>query len=161
MAYTFADANRGLLSIPDHAQFQVLPRLVVTKDYYVTSGPEPTPVTELLFKVRWSETEANPPELGDTPTRRIQTGTTLVIDWDKKVIRACLHPLDLAGRRRARDAMLRRLMARGFAQVSSGDEPAAAKRTVGTGIEATVTNGVLRVKSTARLLHLVKDADDE
>jgi hypothetical protein len=159
VAYTFADGNRDLLAIPDDAQFQVLPRSVVVKDYYL--GPQPTQVKELLFKVRWSVTEANPRELGGVTTRRIQTGTTLVIDWDQKIIRACLKPLDLAGRRAARDTMLRRLLERGLLHVTTPEDPDEAQRGIGTGIEAVATNGILRVRNTARLLHIAKVADDD
>ncbi len=76
------------------------------------------------------------------------------------MIRSLLGPLDLAGRRRARDTMLRRLLGRGLAQVSTPDDADAVQQTLGTGIEAVVTNGILRVRATGRLLHLAKDAGD-
>ena len=78
----------------------------------------------------------------------------------QRLIRSLLRPLDLAGRRTARDAMLRRLMERGLVQVSSPDDPDAVQKTLGTGIEAVVTDGILRVRETARLLHVAKDAGD-
>jgi hypothetical protein len=159
VAYTFADQNRDLLSIPDDAQFEVLPRLIVTKDYYL--GSRPTKVKELLFKVRWSVVEPNPPQLGGASWRRIQTGTTLVIDWERKVIRACMKPVDLAGRGRARDTMLRRMMERGLVQVTTPDDPVRLRGTIGTGVQAVATDGILRVRNTAQLLHLAKGADDE
>lgn len=56
--------------------------------------------------------------------------------------------------------MLRRLMGRGLAQVSSPDDPDNVQQTIGTGIEAVVTNGILRVRNTGRLLHVAKDAGD-
>jgi hypothetical protein len=158
-AYTFADKNRTLLSIPDDAQFAVLPRLVVTKDYYL--GPQPTPVKELLFKVRWSVTEPNPIDLGGVTTRRIQTGTTLVIDWDRKLIRACMKPFDLEGRRRARDTGLRRMFERGLVNVTTPADPAQLRRTIGSGIEAVVSGEILRVRNTAQLLHLAKGIGDD
>lgn len=159
VAYTFADRNRDLLSIPEDAQFEVLPRLVVTKDYYL--GKAPTKVKELLFKVRWSVTEANPVELGGVATRRIQTGTTLVIDWDRKLVRACLKPFDLAGRRGARDTTMRRLIEQGLVTVTTPEDPQHAAGSLGTGIQAVATNGILRVKSTARLLHVARDVTDD
>ena len=179
VAFTFAEKNRKLLGIPPRAQFQVLPRIVVSKrfeqsgesleraaaaneDTASDAGPDAAvrPLKELLFKVRWSQTERNPRDLGGAPKRRIQTGVTLVIDWDQRLIRSLLRPLDLAGRRTARDAMLRRLMERGLVQVSSPDDPDAVQKTLGTGIEAVVTDGILRVRETARLLHVAKDAGD-
>jgi len=159
VAYTFADRNRELLRIPEGVQFQVLPRLVVTKDYYL--GPTPTRIQELLFKVRWSHVEENPPDLGGTATRRIQTGTTLVIDVGKQIVRACMKPLDLGSRRRARDAQLRRLMERGLVHPSTATDDERLQQTLGTGIEAVVIGGTLRVRNTARKLHIAKDAEDD
>lgn len=113
------------------------------------------PVRELLFKVRWSVTEPNPPDLG-AGTRRIQTGTTLVIDPDRRLVRSCLGPVFLEHRRGARDAALRRLVEAGLVDVSSPDDPAAVRQTLGTGVEAVVTDGILRVKGTGRLLHVAR-----
>jgi len=118
-----------------------------------------TPVKELLFKVRWSVTEPNPPDLG-APTRRIQTGTTLVIDWDRRLVRSCLGPVALERRRPARDAALRRLVEAGLVDLSSPDDPAAVRQTLGTGVEAVVTDGILRVKGTGRLLHVARGGGD-
>jgi hypothetical protein len=118
-----------------------------------------TPVRELLFKVRWSVTEPNPPDLGAS-TRRIQTGTTLVIDWDRRLVRSCLGPVALERRRPARDAALRRLVEAGLVDLSTPDDPAAVRQTLGTGVEAVVTDGILRVKGTARLLHVARDGVD-
>jgi hypothetical protein len=117
------------------------------------------PVRELLFKVRWSVTEPNPPDLG-AATRRVQTGTTLVIDPDRRLVRSCLGPRSLEHRRPARDAALRRLVEAGLVDVSSPDDPAAVRQTLGTGIEAVVTDGILRVKGTGRLLHVAREAGD-
>ena len=117
------------------------------------------PVRELLFKVRWSVTEPNPPDLG-AATRRIQTGTTLVIDPDRRLVRSCLGPHSLERRRPARDAALRRLVEAGLVDVSSPDDPAAVRQTFGSGVEAVVTDGILRVKGTGRLLHVARGAGD-
>ena len=184
VAYTFAEANRALLGIPADAQFEVLPRVVVDgrfelpgeamdKAAAVGGGAAPDdgaeddadkdgngiPVRELLFKIRWSQVEPNPPDLGGTNTRRVQTGTTLVIDWNAKRIRSLLRPLDFAGRRRARDTMLRRLIESGAVEVTEPDPKAKGKAPV-TGIDAVVTDGMLRVRNTGRLLHIVKEIDE-
>jgi hypothetical protein len=189
VAYMFAEKNRDLLGIPADAQFEVLPRTVVN-GRFVAPGEVPDtaddarpdgepdagsdgthgegaagtgrglPVRELLFKVRWSQTEPNPPDLGGSTTRRVQTGTTLVIDWNEQRIRSLLRPLDLEGRRRARDATLGRLMARGLVEVRAPD-PEASLTPLPSGIDAVVTDGVLRVRQTARLLHIARDASDD
>ena len=188
VAYTFAEQNRKLLKIPKDAQFEVLPRTVVTKRLRPftaaverasavredtsaddleqvsktappgTDGGDLPTVKELLFKVRWSITEPNPPDLaGIARERRVQTGTTLVIDWDNRIIRSLLGPLDLAARRPARDAMLRRLVDQGLLGVTRADALDAMKHTLGTGVEGVVTGDVLRVRGTGRLLHVARD----
>jgi hypothetical protein len=116
------------------------------------------PFRELLFKVRWSHVEDNPPDLG-AGQRRVQTGTTLVIDWNAKRIRSLLEPLSLKARSRARDTMLRRLVESGVIQVIETD-PTARTKAAATGIDAVVTDGILRVRNTARLLHIVKELDE-
>ncbi len=179
VAYTFAEANRALLGIPPDAQFEVLPRIVVNKRFEppghdedraadldgeggdgATDEPPELPVKELLFKVRWSVLEDNPPDLGATQ-RRIQTGATLVIDWNRGIIRSLLGPLDLAARRPARDALLRRLVENGYVLPTEADDAAAQKAMVGAGIEAVVTDDVLRVRGTARLMHVARQGDDD
>jgi hypothetical protein len=117
------------------------------------------PFRELLFKVRWSQLEANPPDLGASQ-RRVQTGTTLVIDWNAKRIRSLLRPRFFEERRVARDRMLRRLVESGLVEVAEPPPTPAARRQPSTGIDATVTDGILRVRNTARLLHIVR-LDDE
>ncbi len=165
-AYNFADKNRDLLGIPMDAQFEVLKRVVVDGRFELPgAGGDPksdgagVPVKELLFKVRWSIVEPNPPELGASRDRRVQTGATLVIDWNEKRIRSLLRPLNFKGRKSARDEMLRRLIERGVVEVSEPDEKASGG-TIGTGIDAVVTDDILRVHNTARLLHIVRDIDE-
>ena len=119
---------------------------------------EGVPFRELLFKVRWSQVEKNPEDLG-AEERRVQTGTTLVIDWEGKRVRSLLRPLDFDGRAPARDAMLRRLIERGIVEVTEPD-PRGAARPGDSGINAVATDGILRVRNTARLLHIVKDPDE-
>jgi hypothetical protein len=192
VAYTFAERNRRLLRIPKDAQFEVLPRTVVTKRLRSfsaavdraaavredtsaddaeqvsktappgTDGADLPTVKELLFKVRWTITEPNPPDLQSiAKERRVQTGTTLVIDWDGRRIRSLLGPLDLRARRPARDAMLRRLIDQGLLGVTTADAADAAKHTLGTGVEGVVTDDGLRIRGTGRLLHVARDAGRE
>jgi len=201
VAYRFADRNRALLGIPDDAEFEILPRVVVdgrvkgpearAAEAVAQTAPVPPDVgagadeaaagdgdtdaapieanpaapsaadgdpvfRELLFKVRWSQVEPNPPGV-DPPRRRVQTGTTMVIDWHAKAIRALRRPLDFEGRRTARDAMLLDLLGRGIVDVTGPAERARGARSA-SGIDAVDTSGILRVKQTARLLHVVAEA---
>ena len=115
------------------------------------------PFRELLFKVRWSVVEDNPVGM-DSPQRRVQTGTTLVIDWNNKRIRSLLRPRNFAERRSARDAMLNDLVGRGIVEIT--DPTGRASGHSATGIDAVDTDGILRVKQTARLLHIVRGVDE-
>ena len=116
------------------------------------------PFRELLFKVRWSHVEPNPPDLG-AAHRRVQTGTTLVIDWHAKRVRSLLRPMSFEQRRSSRDRMLRRMVEDGFVVMTEPDQRAT-KGSAMIGIDAVVTDGILRVSNTARLLHIVKDLDE-
>ena len=173
VAYKFADDNRTLLGIPADVEFEVLKRVVVdgrvedpdetaarkrSEDEGEAAGTTGTPFRELLFKVRWSQVEDNPPNF-DPPKRRVQTGTTLVIDWNAKRIRALQRPLDFEGRRSHRDRMLEDLVGRGIVEITPPDVQAHGGGAP-TGVDAVATNGILRVKQTARLLHIARELDE-
>jgi hypothetical protein len=188
VAYRFADGNRDLLGIPADAEFEVLKRVVVDgrvqapeqtaaqmskraqppaagepADGAAAAGdttPDPdsgTPFRELLFKVRWSQVEDNPPGF-DPPQRRVQTGTTLVIDWNGRQVRALQRPINFEERRSARDAVLSDLVDRGIVEICGPEGPAHGAPSP-AGIDAVATGGILRVKQTARLLHVVQELD--
>jgi len=179
VAYKFADDNRHLLGIPDETEFEILERVVVdgrferpdeTVAQVAVGAPVATPADgegadkhtgipfrELLFKVRWSQVEDNPRGF-EPKKRRVQTGTTLVIDWNAKRIRARQRPLDLDRRKGNRDRMLEDLVGRGIVEITPPEVKAGGRSA--TGVDAVDTNGILRVKQTARLLHIVRDLDE-
>ena len=217
-AYHFADEHRELLRIPDDAQFEVLPRVVVSGRFETPgqildrteaiegaspsegSGPAVSaeleedvadqvpglpgaddvvdvqqraasqasaamrqiePLEELLFKVRWSVLEDNPRDLGLPKQRRVQSGVTLVIDKRAGQIRSLLWPEDLPKRGAARDGTLQRLYGLGLVRTASASDPPAQRRSPISGIEAVEADDILRIKETARLLHIAKVVDDE
>jgi hypothetical protein len=128
------------------------------EDGDVAGSADPgVPFRELLFKVRWSQVEDNPADIGDK--RRIQTGTTLVIDWNAKRIRSLLGPVNLKERQTARDTMFRSLLESGVVEVIEPDEKAHGKALT-SGIDAIVTDGITRIRNTARLLHIVREIDE-
>ena len=86
--------------------------------------------------------------------------TRMVGFWfSAQQIRALQRPLDFQGRRTARDAMLAELVDRGIVQITQPEVHAAGGRSA-SGIDAVDTNGILRVKQTARLLHIVQERDE-
>ena len=152
-AYRFAEKWRKLLGIPARVAFEVRPRLKVAKTYYHRDA-ERAEVTELLFKVSWDESEKCRVGSGLPARRRILRGSTLAIDWDKRIVRAVVR--GTGGTSDERDEFLRRLLENG--QIAVGDSALGPDgvplRTVVRGqIEA---DGALRLSSTARMLHIME-----
>jgi len=107
-AYDFANRQRALLRIPEDVPFQVRPRLDVTKLYYQGGGRRAY-TRELLFKVAWEQ-----PDPPGRPTRLITVGTTLVVDWRSKRIRACLTSDRGAEQQADRDLLVKHLAGEGL-----------------------------------------------
>jgi hypothetical protein len=158
-AYQFADQNREFLSIPRDVPFEVEPRLDVCKYYWHRDGK--TPVRELIYKVHWNQTEPN--QIGDRypSMRRIIVGTTLAVDWDTHQVRALLtsdrtnYPEEAEQQQQDRNQMLQRL--------ADGDLLRAGQAALGPDgnelrsvIPADVTKGILKVRSTAKMLHIIE-----
>jgi hypothetical protein len=163
-AYQFAERSRDLLGIPETVPFYVPPRLDVTKEYH--QAREIERVRECVFKVSWEHIEDNPKELRRryASRRRMSVGTTLAIDWGTRRVRALLttNP-DLLPAAEARllkedrNEMLRNLARRGLLHRVGGG----GRRTTEPGLPgaiALITDGVLRVRGSARLLHVSGEA---
>jgi hypothetical protein len=151
LAYQFATRARGLLGIPKRVPFEVRPRLKVVKRYYHRDD-EPVDVAECLFKVTWTETEPCAAGAGLPAVRRIARGSTLAIDWERRIVRAVVQ--SQPGGPGDRDLFVRRLIGR--------DELAMDDLALGPDgrpcrgvIRADTAGGVLRLYKTARALHLL------
>ena len=150
-AYQFANSHRGLLRIPRNIPFEVQPRLDVTKVYWHQEGP--TEVRECLFKVSWTRVEPNEVGRGLPRRRRVTMGTTLAIDWKTRTVRARLTSDDGTGQREDRDRLLHNLIDEGILRL--GEEACGANGLPLQGaVRADVIEGVLRIRSAARMLHL-------
>jgi len=153
LAYDFANRHRSLLCIPGALPFKVLPRLAVKKAYYHRDGKKTT--GEVIFKVSWTEIEDN--HLGaDFPEkRRVAAGTTLAIDAETKSIRARLTSDRSKGQRTDRDLLLRKLVDDEMLMI--GDEVTGPDGVLLSGVvRGEVSEGLLRVRGSARLLHLTE-----
>ncbi len=159
-AYEFANSNRELLRIPPGIPFRVRPRLVTTKAEPSRAGrgvARPGAVddhrSECLFKVSWDHKEENGVR-GLPGTRQISVGTTLVIDWNSRRVRALLTgDFDAPGRRESRDALLRRLVDEETLRVGERAQGPDG-RGLRDAIHAEVMGGLFRVRGMARTLHV-------
>jgi hypothetical protein len=150
-AYQFANSNRALLKIPRDVPFEVRPRLDVTKLYWHREGRKD--VRECLFKVSWNRVEPNGVGHGLPKRRRITMGTTLAIDWNTRTVRAVLTSDGAPGQREDRDRLLGALIEAEILRV--GEEALGADRAPLQGaVRADVIQGVLRIQSAARMLHI-------
>ncbi len=155
-AYEFANENRRFLGIPRGIHFRVRPRQLVTKR--VDRNGKRQQKTECLFKVSWDHKEPNQLGPGYPPERQITLGTTLAIDWDTRTVLAKLtsHPEE---QRAGRDSLLLRLIEEGVLLVG--------RQAMGPGgqwlrsaIRAESMNGLMRVRATARMLHIARAAPE-
>jgi hypothetical protein len=141
-AYEFADRQREFLRIPKGIPFRVRPRLDTTKYYFRKKGAEPEPIRELIFKVSWDHEEPNGAGVPIQGGRQVTVGTTLAIDWETRVVRARLTS-EWSGEQQAdRDEALKGLAAAGVLH------------TEGDGVRLESLDGLMRVRGTARMLHL-------
>ena len=152
-AYQFAEQNRSFLRIPDGVRFRVRPRLDTTKKYYRGSKKTET-VRECIFKVSWDKEEENG-NFRLPKKRHITVGTTLAIDWKTKKVRALLTS-DSAGENiqvQDRNHFLEKLVDEGTLRM--GHEAIGANGfPLSTAIRAEVLGDVMRVRSSAKMLHM-------
>lgn len=151
-AYEFANRNRAFLGIPPGIPFRVCPRLDVTKCYYQAEGERL--VRECLFKVSWDRKENHRVGRGLPRARQVTFGTTLAIDWERRTVRARLTSDPGAVLRRDRDAMLSRLAADDL--IRFGDEANGPDgRPLLSVLRAESMDGLMRLRGTARMLHII------
>lgn len=139
-AYQFADKNREFLGIPPGLPFRARPRLDTTKLYYRTKGAKPEPIRELIFKVSWDQEEPNSADSPFGGKRQITVGTTLAIDWETRMVRARLTSQWQGEQKSDRDEMLKKL--------------AGPLKDGRSGLHVESSNGLMRVRATARMLHI-------
>jgi hypothetical protein len=151
-AYELVRRNRAYFGIPKGAPFWVRPRLDTTKWYYRKKGEEPEPIRELLFKVSWDRTETNGPGIPVGGQRQVTVGTTISIDWESHKVRACLTSAVSKEQEADRNGLLKRLVDQGMLRIAEGEER--------KGLRVETLDGLVRLRDSARLLHLVDAAAD-
>lgn len=153
-AYDFANDQSKLLGIPEDVPFRVRPRLMVEKETFRSEGVGPHQYREFIFKVSWEHDEANNLE-GNFPSRRAVTmGTTLVIDYDTRQIRALLKTDKSRRQSRDRNLFLKQMYEQELLP-DRDDEAARANLPHISVFENTSTANVMRVAGAARSLHMM------
>ncbi|WP_377190470.1 hypothetical protein [Ruegeria meonggei] len=89
MAHAFVEQNRKALFVPEGAEFAIRPRLDVSKETYRRNGKRAI-TRELILKLTWTDNSFSIDRGGNPVTVQIRYGTTLVLDWVEKSIRAVL-----------------------------------------------------------------------
>jgi len=141
---------RQLLCIPPDIRFEVRPRLHVIKKYDHNNVGQ-----ECIFKVSWEHEEDNPIGSGYPRKRRITVGTTLVLGWEDGKGLALLTSSYLDARQRYdRDMFLSRLaqeeiLGVGRHAIGTDEQPLL------SAVQATVADGVMRVRRTGKMLHII------
>ncbi|HEX6096010.1 MAG TPA: hypothetical protein VF432_06785 [Thermoanaerobaculia bacterium] len=151
-AYEFANRNRAFLRIPRGIHFRVHPRLRALRSYRQKPGEDPQQVHEYLFKVSWDQTEPNRIGGRFAPKRQITVGTTLAVNAQTREVRALLTA-DHEQQAEWRDALLRTLAARHLLAIDAESEWMPGKP-LGSTIRVEQMKGVMRVRGTARMLHV-------
>jgi len=110
-------------------------------------------VRELIFKVKWDVQEPSGLGRGFPSRRKVTRGTTLAIDWDRRIIRARLTSDGTEERRADRDEFLRRLVARGDLRFD-GEALGPDGHPLPSVILAEALDGVMSVRGASRLMHV-------
>jgi hypothetical protein len=153
VAYQFVDKNRKWLGLPSRIPFEIRPRLRVKKRYYHREG-NVEDVEELIMKIVWTESEKMSSGPGLPSLRRLRRGVSLAIDFNTKRVRALLCTRPPEEQAKSRDEFIRQLAQNDILRI--GD---AARGPDGNILRACVSadvmENVLRVKNTARMLHII------
>lgn len=156
-AHEFARGHPGLLGMKRATPFRLLPRRDIFRRYYLGPGRH-EPRREVVFQVTWEEWEQNVGISRVPAGRWVFRGTTLVIGGQpdgrgRYPILSCLTTDDESRHEGARNEALRRLVDRD--QLQTGDVVASSRlRPLAPIAFGHVAGDALRVRGTARLLHL-------
>jgi hypothetical protein len=156
VAYDFVNRHRDFLHVPKGIQFEVRPRLDVTKLYW-HRGDEQVEVRECLLKIAWTETEENRVGNGLPRRRRWVAGTTLAIEWSASPrVRAVLTTRRTGRERRDTDGLLRALVDADVLQMGERALGPSGVPLRGV-VQADAPAGVLRIRNAGRMLHIAKE----
>lgn len=159
VAYAFAEKERKLLKIPPRVPFRLFPRRDVMRRYYLGRGQHKDR-REVVFQVTWEKPEENIEIPGLPRHRGVFHGTTLVFGGHSDTkgrypLLSCLTNDRSDDQEKARNNIVRRLAQRG--QLEIGDRWLSINsRPLAPRVFGRVTDNILRLRGTARLLHLTE-----
>ncbi|MCJ7515071.1 MAG: hypothetical protein MUO89_03750 [Dehalococcoidia bacterium] len=162
-AYAFVEKQRKLLKVPRGVPFRLFPRQSLTRKYYLRGGNHEDH-REVVLRVTWETTEENVGISGMPRRRAVFHGTTAVFSdcTDKKGrhrLLSCLTTDRSDEHARTRNETVRNLVER--SQLEIGDSRASFKaRPLAPRVFGRVTDKTLRLRGTARLLHLTEVEHD-
>jgi hypothetical protein len=140
--------HRAFLKVPKGVPFRVYPR------YRTRKNTKPDSTTdhfknEFILKVAWYATEEHCFDSQFPKIRKVQCGTTLVLDWYTGEVESVLTT-DLAGQKAARDTMVEALAANGL--LDHPAEKRSSERSI-SAVDIDLRSGALMLNGAARLLH--------
>lgn len=148
-AYQFVERLRNKLFIPRDVPFIVRPRLDVTKTTFLSEGEQET--RELILKVSWRE-ERKVKEYGLIKKISVTFGTTLVIGWENRTIRALLSTSQLHPSQKHQATGVNETMRRLYL-----DEAIKAGLVAPGSRDAQLQGDVMKIRSFAQHLHMMED----
>ena len=159
-AYAFAGRERALLGIPPRVPFRLFPRREILRRYYLGGGQHEDR-RELVFQVTWEEPEENSASPLVSSQRAVFHGTTLVLGGEpdargRHPVLSCLTTDRSSRQVQDRNDMVRSLAENGFLRIGESWE-AMKLRPFEPAVFGRVTDGLLRLRGTARLLHLAEN----
>jgi hypothetical protein len=162
-AYAFVKKQRELLKVPRGVPFRLFPRQDVTRRYYLGEGKHEDH-REVVFRLTWETTEENVGISGMPLRRAVFKGTTAVFadQTDKQGrhrLLSCLTTDRSDEHAQTRNETVRNLVDRG--QLEIGNRRASFNtRPLAPSVFGRVTDKTLRLRGTARLLHLTEVEHD-
>ena len=157
-AYDFVHRNRKLLGIPPGTPYRLFPRRDVQRKYFTGQGGGTALQREVMLHVTWEELE--PTDIPGLPSRTATfKGTTLVLGGEqdeqgRHSVLSCLTTDSSPQQQGARRRTLRRLLDEGRLQFSHDGTKPSDVRPLAPIVSGRVANDTLRLRGTARLLHL-------
>jgi hypothetical protein len=158
-AYAFVEQNRELFKVPKDVPFRLFPRVISKRKYYLHGGKQEIH-KEMVLRMTWETNEKNEGIKELPATRAVFHGTTVVFGdqtdaQGRHNLLSCLTTDRTSEHVDARNKAVKLMVERGQLELG-GDRAAFITRPVAPRVFGRVTGDTLRLRGTARLLHLTE-----